>query len=215
MTTTSTTARPCADNAKTARSPDDETADGPVFVDDTGRRRRRFRRLGRVATVLCASYVGLVAVGLTGHGPLGGVRLPVPGPLARTPDRPHGARPPAPSEGDAGAAGAAPAPEPAPPSDREDAAGGSVAIGTGGTDPAASTPTTGRPGGTPPATAVPPGTTPTTATPTAEGRVIGPANSRGTGLTLGKGPGSTQLPPTTDTTVPGNSGFGQARGNDS
>jgi hypothetical protein len=49
----------------------------PVFVDDTGSRRWWFRGGGLVACALCAAYLALVVFGLTGHGPLSGLRLPI------------------------------------------------------------------------------------------------------------------------------------------
>jgi hypothetical protein len=49
----------------------------PVFVDDTGWRRWWFRGGGLVACALCIAYLALVVFGLTGHGPLSGLRLPI------------------------------------------------------------------------------------------------------------------------------------------
>jgi hypothetical protein len=67
------------------------TGTPPVFVDDTGRRRRRFRKSGYAAIGLCGCYVALTIAGLTGHGPLAGIRLPFAGGKtpATSPARPH------------------------------------------------------------------------------------------------------------------------------
>jgi hypothetical protein len=60
----------------TSASP--ETSDGPVFVDASGRRSRRFRRLGMLVAVACAVYaVVIVATLLSGNS--NAPWLPVPG----------------------------------------------------------------------------------------------------------------------------------------
>ncbi|MET9898539.1 hypothetical protein [Streptomyces sp. NPDC006446] len=55
-----------------------EASDGPVFVDESGRRSRRFRRLGMLVAVACAVYaVVIVATLLSGNS--NAPWLPVPG----------------------------------------------------------------------------------------------------------------------------------------
>lgn len=57
----------------------------PVFVDDSGRKQRNMKRLGWLAAILCAAFLGLVGVGLATEnvGPTGaGV---VPGPFMLQP----------------------------------------------------------------------------------------------------------------------------------
>ncbi|MFJ6832196.1 hypothetical protein [Streptomyces sp. NPDC091209] len=55
-----------------------ETSDGPVFVDASGRRSRRYRRLGMLVAVACAVYaVVIVATLLSGNS--NAPWLPVPG----------------------------------------------------------------------------------------------------------------------------------------
>jgi hypothetical protein len=49
-----------------------EAAPLPVFVDPTGGRHRRARRVAVAVSVLCAAFVGTAALGLTGTGPLSG-----------------------------------------------------------------------------------------------------------------------------------------------
>ncbi|MFD4631853.1 hypothetical protein ACFVYR_27675 [Streptomyces sp. NPDC058284] len=70
------------------------TADGPVFVDETGRRSRRFRRLGVIVGIVCAVYA-VVIVGTLLSGNSSAPWLPMPGPeddkpasRMRLPDRP-------------------------------------------------------------------------------------------------------------------------------
>ncbi|MFF2365906.1 hypothetical protein ACFVU0_24870 [Streptomyces sp. NPDC058122] len=61
-----------------------EAADGPVFVDASGRRSRRFRRLGMLVAVACAVYaVVIVATLLSGNS--NAPWLPVPGQEEDTP----------------------------------------------------------------------------------------------------------------------------------
>jgi hypothetical protein len=51
-------------------------APAPVFVDDTGRRRRLTRRVGRVLLVGFAAYIGLVMMGFARDPRLGPLHLP-------------------------------------------------------------------------------------------------------------------------------------------
>ncbi|MFJ5263510.1 hypothetical protein ACIQAC_23910 [Streptomyces sp. NPDC088387] len=55
-----------------------EGSDGPVFVDETGRRSRRFRRIGIAVAVACAVYA-VVIVGTLMSGNSNAPWLPVPG----------------------------------------------------------------------------------------------------------------------------------------
>jgi len=49
----------------------------PIFVDDSGARRRRLRVSGFGAALFCSAYVALVILGLVAHGPVAGLRLPL------------------------------------------------------------------------------------------------------------------------------------------
>ncbi|MDR3084122.1 MAG: hypothetical protein LBV60_24935 [Streptomyces sp.] len=61
-------------------------ADGPVFVDASGRRSRRFRRIGMAVAVACAVYaVVIVATLISGNS--NAPWLPVPGPAKNPPAR--------------------------------------------------------------------------------------------------------------------------------
>jgi hypothetical protein len=61
-----------------------DVSDGPVFVDESGRRSRRFRRLGMLVAVACAVYaVVIVATLLSGNS--NAPWLPVPGQEEDTP----------------------------------------------------------------------------------------------------------------------------------
>ncbi|MFF1375732.1 hypothetical protein [Streptomyces sp. NPDC058308] len=61
-------------------------ADGPVFVDATGRRGRRYRRFGVIVGLVCAVYAAVI-VGTLFSGNSSAPWLPVPGPRD---DRPAG-----------------------------------------------------------------------------------------------------------------------------
>ncbi|WP_141753930.1 hypothetical protein [Streptomyces luteocolor] len=67
-------------------------ADGPVFVDETGRRSRRYRRIGAVVGLVCAVYA-VVIVGTLLSGNSSAPWLPMPGPKDDRPaskvDTPH------------------------------------------------------------------------------------------------------------------------------
>ncbi|WP_457417516.1 hypothetical protein [Streptomyces sp. QTS52] len=63
---------------QTKEGPDAGAGDGPVFVDETGRRSRRYRRIGIVVGISCAVYaVVIVATLLSGNSDA--PWLPVPG----------------------------------------------------------------------------------------------------------------------------------------
>ncbi|MFJ4952162.1 hypothetical protein [Streptomyces sp. NPDC088760] len=53
-------------------------SDGPVFVDESGRRSRRFRRLGQAVAVACAGYAAVIVATLL-SGNSAAPWLPVPG----------------------------------------------------------------------------------------------------------------------------------------
>lgn len=59
-------------------------AEGPVFVDETGRRSRRFRRFGMVVGVVCAVYAAVI-VGTLFSGSSSAPWLPMPEPKAEKP----------------------------------------------------------------------------------------------------------------------------------
>ncbi len=70
----------------------------PVFVDSSGRRSRRIRRVGWVVSAVCLAYIGLIAVSMsdTQHRPADvrparrAERRGVPGPRRRPARRPGG-----------------------------------------------------------------------------------------------------------------------------
>jgi len=74
--TTSDGSRLPVDEPATAIFLDDDRESAPVFVDGTGRRRRRFRMVGVGAVGLCACFIALAVVGMVGQGPFEGIRLP-------------------------------------------------------------------------------------------------------------------------------------------
>lgn len=61
-----------------AVAPPDES-DGPVFVDESGRRSKKFRRLGWVLAIACACYAATVVIALIG-GNSNAPWLLIPGP---------------------------------------------------------------------------------------------------------------------------------------
>jgi hypothetical protein len=118
---------------------------GPVFADDSGRRQRRFRISAGVVACACLAYALVALIGLTGHGPLGDIRLPVVGEHATATgddSQPAGPRPGAEST-PLGHAGSNP---PSSASDAADGASGAVPAVTGGsgssTTPGATDPST-------------------------------------------------------------------------
>jgi len=68
----------------------------PVFVDATGRRRRRLRRAGYAAGALCAAYALMLVVSLTGGAVSPETLLPLPG----VPGKPKTERTPQGARGD-------------------------------------------------------------------------------------------------------------------
>ncbi|MGW0204718.1 hypothetical protein ACWDZ8_02450 [Streptomyces sp. NPDC003233] len=75
-------------SATKAPSAGGEGGDGPVFVDASGRRGRRFRRLGMAVAVACAGYAAVIAATLL-SGNSTAPWLPVPG---QGDDKPAGQR---------------------------------------------------------------------------------------------------------------------------
>ena len=187
--------RPNGGEPATAIFVDDDQESAPIFVDDSGTRRRRFRMAGAAGIGLCACFIALAVVGMVGHGPLEGIRLPGLSATARAARRP--ARPPA-ASGHAtvttvGGRNAAPT-----------GGIGSATTATAVPQVPVATPTSGpgaargKPATAPPSTV----TTPVTPTPTTAANnghstaVKGPSKSRGNGLLKGHGP------TTSPTTVP-------------
>ncbi|MEU1461015.1 hypothetical protein ABZ467_10075 [Streptomyces sp. NPDC005727] len=68
----------------TAHGTGRETADGPVFVDESGRRSRTFRRLGMIVGLACAGYA-VVIVATLFSGSSDAPWVPVPGQDANAP----------------------------------------------------------------------------------------------------------------------------------
>ncbi|THC47565.1 hypothetical protein [Streptomyces sp. A1499] len=124
--------------------PVDGAADGPVFVDATGRRGRRYRRIGMFVGLLCAVYaVAIVATLLSGNSsaPWVPIQAPEDGrPASKvdTPGRPADGPAPSPSSATspspAATDGGGAAPGPADPEAPGPARGGEGA-GTPGTVP--------------------------------------------------------------------------------
>ncbi len=174
---------------------DDDQESAPVFVDDSGQRRRRFRMVGVAAVGLCGCFIALAVVGMVGHGPFEGVRLPGLSPTARSaryPVRPAvparhapvatvGGRNAAPTGGIRNATTPTAVPQ--------------VSVATPTSGPGAAR---GKPATTPPATVtIPVAPTPTTATNNGRSTAVKwPSKSRGNGLLKGHGP------TTSPTTVP-------------
>jgi hypothetical protein len=192
--TTPDGSRPNGSEPTTAIFLDDRQEAAPIFVDDSGTRRRRFRMVGVGATGLCACFLALAVMAVVGHGPFEGIRLPGLSPTARSAR--HPARPAAPARH-------APA----------TTVGGRNAATSGirnATTPTAvpqgsvTTPTSGpgaargKPASSPPSTVTAPVTpTPTTAANRGHTTIApGPSKSRGNGLLNGHGP------TTSPTTVP-------------
>ncbi len=183
-------------------------ADRPVFVDESGRRSRRLRRIGMAVALACGAYAVVIVATLM-SGSSDAPWLPVPGqkdnpPAGQvdSPPLPEGSAP----AGDTGATapggtpstGGTTAPAPAPTAVIPEATAGAGRTGTSAKPSPTATGTTPRPGtggGTAPTPAAPadPVTTPSTAaTPTAEPtpeptETTGAADDGGTG-TVAEGP---------------------------
>ncbi|MEV1054856.1 hypothetical protein [Streptomyces sp. NPDC049887] len=80
-----------------------EDADGPVFVDESGRRSKKFRRIGWVLALVCAGYAVTLAVALIG-GNSNAPSLLIPGPADDKADTAE--ETPGPSEAPSAPAGA-------------------------------------------------------------------------------------------------------------
>ncbi|MEU6521629.1 hypothetical protein ABZ892_01985 [Streptomyces sp. NPDC046924] len=161
-----------------------EPSDGPVFVDESGRRGRRYRRIGLALGLACAAYaVVIVATLLSGNSDAPWVPVPdqeqgQPAEKAETSPRPAepDASPDADVVPDPGTGPTAGEPDPATPSDAGLPAGGGTAAGDGAVEPAAPSPTpsagtTPKPGAGASSTAPadPPAGPEPTATPTPSG----------------------------------------------
>ncbi|WP_435059477.1 hypothetical protein [Streptomyces sp. bgisy060] len=164
---------------------------GPVFVDESGRRSRRFRRLGTLLGVACAVYaVVIVATLLTGNSSAPWVPLPeqqeaVPAgqgeasasPTGSTDPSPTASSTPSPTTGGAGKSTSAPSrtssptasasapssPAPSPSTGTPTPQATATSPQPGSPDTATPAPTSPAPSGTPTGT---PTTVPTTAAPT-------------------------------------------------
>lgn len=66
----------------------------PVFVDATGRRRRRVRRIAYAVGAACLTYTGLVGASVIGHPARPGALTPLPAPADRPLPAVHQTRPP-------------------------------------------------------------------------------------------------------------------------
>ncbi|MGW5369979.1 hypothetical protein ACWER6_20155 [Streptomyces sp. NPDC004009] len=169
-----------------ARGAGRESADGPVFVDESGRRSRTFRRLGMLVGLACAVYAVIIVATLF-SGSSDAPWVPVPGqdenaPASQvdTPPLPSASTDPTPgSSAPAGSAGSPAAPAGAVPG----TAGSTPGSGAGtsaGEEPAAGTsagPGTGQPSTSP---VSPAGPTPAPSTP-GTGASPGPSHSTGGG----------------------------------
>ncbi|RWZ72233.1 hypothetical protein EQK42_30915, partial [Streptomyces albidoflavus] len=146
--------RPRGAHAKPQPVPLQEPADGPVFVDESGRRGRHLRRLGLACGVAFAGYA-LVVVATLFSGNSSAPWVPLPGPEAERPatvdtpglpeesagatEGPGGATVPA--DGTAPVAGTSEAPDaPSGGADRGDGPAGTPGRPDTGTDPAPSAP---------------------------------------------------------------------------
>ncbi|WP_436738635.1 hypothetical protein [Streptomyces sp. BBFR102] len=76
--------RPRGAHAKPQSRPPQEPADGPVFVDESGRRGRHLRRIGLVCGLAFAGYAAVVVATLF-SGNSSAPWLPLPGPEAERP----------------------------------------------------------------------------------------------------------------------------------
>ncbi|MFE1844063.1 hypothetical protein [Streptomyces sp. NPDC059515] len=183
-----------------------EPSEGPVFVDESGRRGRRYRRIGLAVGLACAGYaVVIVATLLSGNSDA--PWLPVPG-----------------QEADAPAGQVDTSPQPA---ESDDTAGSGASLGPGGL-PSEGDLTVPTPGATLPA----PGTTArqdgggaktTAPTPGATRGTTKPAPGGDTGPTSPAPPATTVAPPPATTpadepppvtTEPGSAGGGDGTGAD-
>ncbi|MET9732866.1 hypothetical protein ABZZ79_20120 [Streptomyces sp. NPDC006458] len=196
-----------------------DAADGPVFVDETGRRSRTFRRLGIAVGLACAVYaVVIVATLLSGSSdapwlPVPGQKGDKPAEQVDTPARPtetadpSAAPSPSPSTDPTATAGTTSEPGSTP--DPGASATADEPDTTADPDPTATATTLPRPGGgatqadpEPTATASEPDPEPTT--PTAEPTTPGPTESVGVGS--GGGTGTT----VSDRVAEGSDGTGPA-----
>ncbi|MBL3666713.1 hypothetical protein JL475_12065 [Streptomyces sp. M2CJ-2] len=126
-----------------------EPSDGPVFVDESGRRVRRYRRIGLAVGLACAAYaVVIVATLLSGNSDAPWVPVPdqeqgQPAEKVETSPRPAepDASPDADTAPDPGTEPTVSGPAPVPSPDVGLPAGGGAAAGDGTVEPAAPSPT--------------------------------------------------------------------------
>ncbi|MFD5495060.1 hypothetical protein ACFYY3_07675 [Streptomyces sp. NPDC001812] len=126
-----------------------EPSDGPVFVDESGRRGRRYRRIGLAVGLACAAYaVVIVATLLSGNSDAPWVPVPdqeqgQPAEKVETSPRPAepDASPDTVTAPDPGTEPTAGAPDPVTPPEAGLPAGGGAAARDGAVEPAAPSPT--------------------------------------------------------------------------
>ncbi|WP_406437222.1 hypothetical protein OHB14_59730 [Streptomyces sp. NBC_01613] len=178
-----------------------EDGSAPVFVDSTGRRGRRIRRVVYAAGALCAAYAGVLVLSFMGATPFAPrTILPVPGLPSEKPgtvrETPREDLPGASVAPSSGGASLSPSEVPGPsalPTDPSSGGGGSSdpatepsasPTPTGGTSPTGSSPGTGptdsgSPSGTGPATSAGPSDGASSPSPESSGST--PSESPGTG----------------------------------
>ncbi|MFF5967393.1 hypothetical protein ACFY64_27435 [Streptomyces collinus] len=185
-------------------------ADRPVFVDESGRRSRRYRRIGMAVALVCGAYaVVIVATLMSGNSNAPWLPVPTkddnpPAGQVDTPSLPAESAPTtdtgATAPGSTPATGQATAPAPGPSAAAPEATAGTGRSGTSAEPtPSATRTTTPAPGGKPTAPAPtkpadPPSTPATAPTPTAEPTAT-PTETTGTGGdggTVAEGPAEPQ-----------------------
>ncbi|MEU0060436.1 hypothetical protein [Streptomyces sp. NPDC006334] len=157
-----------------------DASEVPVFVDESGRRSRTFRRIGIAVGLACAAYA-VVIVGTLLSGNSSAPWLPVPGPKDDEPARQvdTGPQPSASSDGTSDPEESAP--------DRP----GSTASGAASAPPAASASPSARGSAAPPSASVSPG-------PSASASLLRPspeASSREPSLQTPSSPAASSVPP--------------------
>ncbi|MGW2231477.1 hypothetical protein [Streptomyces formicae] len=173
-------------------------AEGPVFVDETGRRSRRYRRLGVVVGLACAVYA-VIIVGTLLSGNSNAPWLPVRGPegdhpasKVDTPDRPADAIAPTASSGVTASAD----------SDTRGTEGTAKPGTTGEPDPKGSGDTGGKPGASADPDPTDGGGRPDPGPAPTGGGDPAPDPTGGPGSGPGTGPGPDPTVPTTPPTDP-------------
>ncbi|MFE9172591.1 hypothetical protein ACFYNZ_24460 [Streptomyces kebangsaanensis] len=163
-------------------------ADRPVFVDESGRRSRRFRRLGMAVGLACAVYAVVIVVTLlSGNAAAPWVPIPVPGaddtPASKVKESPH------PTESADPSADASDVPD----------AGADPSAPSAGVNPAPGTTaapgTSARPGTTPDASTTPEPSASSTKKSLPDGTATTPPAPGAGGSTPGGGSSSSAPPP--------------------